>query len=421
MQNNSLYTHSVTLIEERCIGCTNCIKSCPTQAIRVRDKKAHIISDKCIDCGECIRVCPYHAKKAVSNQLLDYKHFKHLVALPSTALYVQFNNLSSTSQVASALLDIGFDSCYEIANGAELVSDATSKIIENMPKPVISSACPAIMRIISARYPELVNNVLPLVSPAQLTAKKAKEEISAKTGLHQDEIGCIFIAPCPAKITDIINPIGSAESFVDGAVAIKDLYASLVKALSNPINNQNSPIGKAGLRWASSGGESASIQGIDSYLSCDGIKNVLKVLSDLEDEKFTNLDFVELSACPAGCVGGVLTVENPYIARTKLLKLRKDMPEKTIEPLKSIPPEMLWDTHLSFNPVFELKGNLSEKFQQYKDIEEFLKTLPGLDCGGCGAPTCRSFAQDVVEKKADAKGCIINLKRDTQKILNTQK
>ncbi len=413
MQPNTSYTHSVTLIEDRCTGCTNCVKRCPTQAIRVRDKKAYIIPDKCIDCGECIRACSYHAKKAVVKKLEDFSHFKHLVALPASSLYVQFNNLTSTAQVASALLDIGFDSCFEVAKAAELVSDATEKLMESMPKPVISSACPTVIRIIRARFPELVNNVLPLVAPMHLSAKYAKEEISKKTGLKKEEIGCIYITPCPAKATDVLNPIGSSESDLDGAIAIKDVYPALVKALSNPVNKVDTSIGKIGLRWASCGGEGASIKNIETYLSCDGIANVLNVLSDLEDEKFTNLDFVELSACPAGCVGGVLTVENPYIARTKLLKLRKDLPETTSNHLQSIPPEMLWDINLAYDPVFELKGNFAEKFKKYKQIEEILEQLPGLDCGGCGAPTCKCFAQDIVENKADIKNCIINSRKIT--------
>ncbi len=414
MHETISYTHSVSLIESLCTGCTNCIKRCPTQAIRVRDKKAHIIKDKCIDCGECIRACPQHAKKAVSKQLSDYSHFKHLVALPAAALYVQFNNLTSTSQVVSALLDIGFDSCFEVAKAAEIVSDATEKLIESMPKPVISSACPTVIRIIRARFPELVHNVLPLVAPMHVSARLAKEEISKKTGLAMEDIGCIYITPCPAKVTDIINPIGSSKSYVDGAVAIKDVYPAMVKALTNPIHNADTQIGKIGLRWASNGGESASIANIENYLSCDGISNVLNVLSDLEDEKFPNLDFVELSACPAGCLGGVLTVENPYIARTKLLKLRKNLPETSSMPLNTIPPEMLWDINLSYQPVFELKGNLSEKFQRYKLMEELLESLPGLDCGACGAPTCRSFAQDVIENKSVISGCIINMRRNNQ-------
>ena len=60
---NKFY-HSVRLNPDLCKGCINCIKRCPTEAIRVRNKKALINSKFCIDCGECIRVCPHHAKYA---------------------------------------------------------------------------------------------------------------------------------------------------------------------------------------------------------------------------------------------------------------------------------------------------------------------------------------------------------------------
>jgi dissimilatory sulfite reductase (desulfoviridin) alpha/beta subunit len=55
---------SVRLKEDLCMGCINCIKRCPTQAIRVRNGKAVITKEFCIDCGECIRICPHHAKEA---------------------------------------------------------------------------------------------------------------------------------------------------------------------------------------------------------------------------------------------------------------------------------------------------------------------------------------------------------------------
>ena len=84
------YFHSVTLDESKCRGCTNCIKRCPTEAIRVRDGKAKIIKVRCIDCGECIRVCPYHAKRAVTDSFDELEKYKYNVALPAPALYGQF-------------------------------------------------------------------------------------------------------------------------------------------------------------------------------------------------------------------------------------------------------------------------------------------------------------------------------------------
>ncbi|MEG2082451.1 MAG: [Fe-Fe] hydrogenase large subunit C-terminal domain-containing protein, partial [Oscillospiraceae bacterium] len=208
------YTHSVTLDAELCKGCINCIKRCPTEAIRVRGGKAFILSERCIDCGECIRICPHRAKKAICPQLSDYTGFKHLVALPAPSLYAQFNNVQEVEQVLAGLGGLGFDSFFEVAKAAELISDATRKIMEKMPKPVLSSACPAVVRLIKVRFPQLISHVLPFVSPMELAARLAKVEIMATTGLKEEEIGCIFITPCPAKITAINTPIGSKKSSV---------------------------------------------------------------------------------------------------------------------------------------------------------------------------------------------------------------
>lgn len=410
------YTHSVTLDKELCQGCINCIKRCPTEAIRVRDGKARILKERCIDCGECIRVCPHHAKKAVYNVLSDYSHFKHLVALPAPSLYAQFNNLTDSRPVLAGLLEIGFDSFFEVARAAELVSDATKKIINNMPKPIISSACPAVVKLIKVRFPQLVDNVLPIVSPMELAARLAKAELTEKLGLKEEDIGCIFITPCPAKITAINSPIGSKKSSVDGAVAMKDIYPLLLSAMKEPNKTVDITAGAVGIGWASGGGESSGLSIVENYLACDGIENVIRVLNDLEDEKFTNIDFVELNACPGGCVGGVLAVENPFIAKTKLKKIKKLLPSSLNELGNNIPTEMLWDSELEYSPVFELKGNRIERFQKISEMEQLLETLPGLDCGFCGAPTCHCFADDVIRGYAKKEDCVVIMRRQLDKI-----
>ena len=167
------FIHSVTLDRDKCKGCINCIKRCPTEAIRVREGKASIIAERCIDCAECIRICPHHAKKALCDPLEVLEDYEYTIALPPPSFYGQFNNLEEPDLVLAALRDLGFDDVFEVARAAELVSEATRRLMQegNMPRPVISSACPAVARLIRVRYPDLIDHVLPLVAPVELAAR----------------------------------------------------------------------------------------------------------------------------------------------------------------------------------------------------------------------------------------------------------
>jgi len=413
------FFHSVTLDEDKCMGCTNCIKRCPTEAIRVRNKKATIITERCIDCGECIRVCPHHAKKAIYDSLDILKNYKYTIALPAPALYGQFNNLEDVDIILNALLDLGFDSVYEVAKAAEIVSDATRKYMaqENILRPVISSACPAVTRLIRVRFPNLIEHILPLNAPVEIAARLAKKEASIRTGLPLEEIGAIFISPCPAKVTSSKMPLGTTKSEVSAVVAISDVYPRLVKAMkTNTERTISAESGKIGVAWASSSGEASALLN-DNYLAADGIENVIRVLEDLEDEKFENVDFIELNACSGGCVGGVLTVENPYIARTKLKRLRKYLPV-SLNHICSISDEIKWDTPIEYAPVMKLDENFEIAMDKMAELERIEATLPGLDCGSCGSPSCRALAEDVVRGLASPDECIYKFRENISSLVD---
>ena len=147
--------HSVTLQSDLCKGCTHCIKRCPTEAIRVRNGKAVIRSERCIDCGECIRQCPYQAKRAIYDKLEKFKDYKYKIALPAPALYGQFDKVEDIDYIISGLYRCGFDAVFEVARAAELVSEYTRQYMhrKDLPKPIISSACPVVVRLISVRFP----------------------------------------------------------------------------------------------------------------------------------------------------------------------------------------------------------------------------------------------------------------------------
>ena len=121
-------------------------------------------------------------------------------------------------------------------------------------------------------------------------------------------------------------PLGTKKSNIDAVIAIKDVYPKLLSYMKDlDTLDELANSGRIGIGWGSSGGE-ASAMFNERYLAADGIENCIRVLEDLEDDKFGDLDFVELDACPGGCVGGVLTVENPYIAKVKLKQLRRFFP-----------------------------------------------------------------------------------------------
>ena len=415
------FFHSVTLDKDKCLGCTNCIKRCPTEAIRVREGKAQIISERCIDCGECIRVCPHHAKKARYDHLSVLEGWKYKIAIPAPALFGQFNNLDDIDIVLTGLKQMGFDDVYEVSRGAELVSDATRKLMADgrLPKPVISSACPAVVRLIRVRFPDLCDHVLNLNAPMEVSAMMAKRAASERTGIPIVEIGAFFITPCPAKVTDIKMPIGTEGSWCDGAIAISEVFPLLSHRMDKLETVE--PIGQSGLigvSWAGSGGESAALLN-EKYLAADGIENVIRVLEELEDERIRELDFVELNACSGGCVGGVLCVENGYVAKARLQRLRKYLPVSQNHLDGGVPRDMEWTEPLEFAPVLKLSQNLEEAMQMMEEIDVICEGLPGLDCGSCGAPSCRALAEDVVRGAARTSDCVFVMREQVKNVADT--
>lgn len=415
------YFHSVRLDKDKCRGCTNCIKRCPTQAIRVRNGKARIVKERCIDCGECIRVCPHHAKYAERDTLEQINSFKYKIALPAPALYGQFKHLDDVNIVLNSLPALGFDSVFEVSKAAELISEATRIYLENSncKKPVISSACPAVVRLIRVCFPSLLDNILPFIAPVELAGKLARERAVQRTGLSPEEIGVFFISPCPAKITAIKQPSGMEKSNVDGTVAVNDIYPLLLKAMekSDEYNELKAlhESGVIGIGWATSGGEASGTLS-DNALSADGIENCMKILEEVERGNLNCIDFIELNACLGGCVGGSLTAANPFIAKTRLKKLKKYSPVSCNHlPEKSIPKEIRYSKKIEpCDDVIKLADNLQEALERMSRMEELLKIFPGLDCGTCGAPTCRAHAEDVVKGYTTEHDCVFRAREELQ-------
>ena len=221
--------HSVRLDKGLCRGCTNCLMHCPTEAIRVHDGRAHIIDERCIDCGECIRICDYHAKVAETDPLSAINFFQYSIALPAPSLYAQFRNLKDAGYVLWALKQLGFDDVFEVARGADIVSRAIREKLRDpsLPRPLISSACPAVVRTIQVRFPDLIDHIVDIRQPMEVAADIARTEFCRKHECAPEDVGVFFITPCPAKMTAIRSPIGQKKSCVDGAISMTEIFGRL--------------------------------------------------------------------------------------------------------------------------------------------------------------------------------------------------
>ncbi len=407
------YEHSVLLDESKCTGCTTCLRHCPTEAIRIRNGHAVIDAERCIDCGACIRYCPHQAKRAVCSKISDMERFKWKIALPAPTLYGQFDGLDDVDYVLNGLIKIGFDDVYEVSKAAEIVSAYTRIYLktDGIMKPAISSACPVIMRLISLRFPSLADHVIHMLPPMEIAAKLARERaLKNHPELSPEDIGVCFISPCPAKASYVKGGFGDYKSQVDEVISISDVYFLLIdKMKKEETLEMLSESGRIGIGWARSGGEATAIFNED-YLAADGIDNVIRVLDQVENGNIPPLEFIELNACTGGCVGGVLTMQNPFIAKARLQTLRRYLPvSQNILPQGEnyISADYLFEDLPNYRPISRLGNSIAESMRMMADIQKLKATLPGIDCGACGAPTCRAFAEDVVKKTACPDDCRI--------------
>ncbi len=418
----AVYTHSVYVDPERCTGCTNCLRRCPVEAIRIRQEKAVINALKCIDCGECIRACKHNAKRASYDKLSDLDFSKHLIALPAPSLFGQFNHLDEAEYVINGLLEMGFKEVYEVARAAEYVTDLT-RIYLNSPKakkPAISSACPVIVRLIKLRFPTLCDQLVPILPPYELAGKLARERaLREHPELSPDDIKTVFISPCPAKVSWAKSIMDGQTVHVDYVTSMNDVYMELLKKMKRDEDcngNVVSEAGIVGMSWATTSGEAASLMN-EGYLAADGIDNVIKVLDDLESGTLSEINFVELNACSPGCVGGVLAPTNGFIARLRLQNLRKSS-GMVVKPndiadiekgdrLKGgvIPPEYIESDAFTYMP--EGAPNMLAMMLAMKKADALAEKLPKKDCGACGSPTCKAFALDVVNGDAQLSDCVL--------------
>ena len=322
--------------------------------------------------------------------------------------------------ILKALKLLGFDEIYEVLTGADIVSAATREYLKRpgIEKPVINSACPAVVRLIQIRFPNLVDHILPIISPVDCIAREAKQSAMKKTGLPEEQIGVFFLSPCAAKMTSYISPIGFEKSAIDGVISISDIFGETAPFITKISDAEDVTKATAtGLSWAVSGGETESLN-IEKSISVSGIQNVIQVLEEVEDEKIDDVDFVECLACTGGCVGGALTVENPFVASARIGQLAKNYDVAYVEKTQPGLSDLTFEKDVDFIPVMNLGKTMKEAMEIMHKTEEIYATMPRLDCGSCGAPSCNALSEDIARGFAKESDCIFKFKEKLNYLIN---
>lgn len=404
-----------------------CMRTCPAGAIRVRGGKAQILEDLCIGCGECIKVCPQGAITPLTNSFSDFSRFKYTIAIPSPSFYGQFHHDIEPAVILEALKLVGFDDTQDVASACEAVTIAIQEFLSEYrgPFPLIGSFCPAVVRLVQLKYPDLAELLIPIDSPMEIAAREAKQRLAQQQGLKEEEIGALYITPCPAKMTAIFESPRKEKSYLDGVISIADLYNPLLSAITAMRREEIRSIQKGwecgiGLGWAILGGQTQALRA-EYSLAVGGMPDVIKIFEDIESGKLRDLQYVECHSCLQGCVSGSLTVENPYVARSKIIRLMEKYGREFSHQLDQI-KELYKKGYFQLSaelPVMSpkpLESDIGKAIARMREKERILQSFPQINCGACGAPNCRALAEDVVLGRAEVRDCVFMFQEELRRL-----
>lgn len=419
MTVNGEFCHSLTVDPEVCRGCARCIRQCPTSALRIRGGKAAIRKNWCVDCAECLKACPVRAIYVEQDDFGRIFDYGCRVALVPAVFIGQFPATDSEEDIYGALYALGFTHICPVEITAGLIREEMSaRIAGSGVKPLISPFCPAIVRLIQTRFPDLVDNIMNIRTPMEMTAMLYRKLLLDKGYLYED-IGIFYVTPCAAKAA--IRDCVGREDFIDGVLNLDSLYNRVCHILRNTTDTHNlervrekgyvPSVSAADMGWSLTSGEAEGFPG--RCFAVDEIHNVIEFIERLETTGgMHDIDFLELRACNQSCAGGSLTPNNRFLTVESIRGRALSHPCPT-QPYEGINAENLryLKTNMLSAPLYPMtklvySGSIEEVLQKMDAAKNIHKMLPGIDCGACGSPTCKSLAQDIVSAEAAMTNCI---------------
>lgn len=417
MKPYEAFHHSLTVDTDLCVGCAHCIRNCPTKALRIRGGKASLRKDWCIDCGECLRACPVGAIYVEQDDFDRIFDFDCRAVLFSAPLLGQFAENYTEADVLAALHALGFTHAFPVEMSVPIIrSRMAARIAAKQHKPLISPLCPAVVRLIQTKFPDLTEHVMNLRTPVEATAMLVRRRLLGE-GYAPERIGLFYVTPCAAKAATGKED-RDGRRLVDGMLNLDSLYNRLCRLLSGKkpdappagVEELLPRVARDDLGWTLSGAEATAFAG--RCLAVDGIGEVKEFLEHAETTGVLHeVDFLELRACSRGCLGGSLTAANRFVSEERLRRRLGEHPAGEQPDLLDDEERRFMDDRMEvcgIPPMTKLlfRGDIHEVLRSLDQAQRIRLTLPGLDCGACGSPTCESLSHDIVRGEAQPADCI---------------
>jgi Fe-S-cluster-containing hydrogenase component 2 len=412
--------------EERCTGCAECLRVCPTKAIRIRNQKSVRFVDQCIGCAACLRVCRASAVSSTTRMPEDIGRDHVAIALVSPVLYAQFQRIMPGG-VLMALRQMGFHHAVDMSFFFEMFQYAAAEFIRRnrttreAPWPLISPACPVVVRLIAFQFPSLLPHILPVLRPVGLMAREVKERLIPEYESQKKDVVLYYINPCPTKSKSPLSLDPHRYRHREVAIGINDIYPALKPQVEKILTSDKMPFSWTRFEFetcstadaafaAISGGEIARIE-IENSLAVHGLKETVDYLNKIEMGLLRDIEYIEFRTCREACLGGALAVVDKYIAKRHVQKM-----VATFGMGRRLPQDALLRQYDQGKFKIDKGAEVLRQFfssckpslslADAKRIERLVAALGSHDCGACGAPDCRTFAEDVIRGQAKLKECI---------------
>ena len=398
----------IRLVDSHCHDCLRCVRACPTNAMTYLHNEPRIEANDCILCGRCYAACPHDAKsqKSEFKQVLAWlKNGEEVILSAAPSFAVIWENIGALKNL---LIRRGFKDVEETAQGAAMVSRAYIKLMEeNTMKNIITTCCPAINTLIEKEYPDLIDQMAPVVSPMIAHGRMIKKN-------HPDA-RVVFLSPCIAKYKEIED--ARFAGAIDACVSMQEIVQWVKDDLKEEEQSEWSEFeGSISRVYPTAGGVIRTLPDNDNYefLPVDGIERVRVMLESIRSGELEGC-LLEVNSCRGACLAGPLLshfTHAEFAGQRRINKVARDLPRVTDGELP-VDMKAVWKDDSSHHPKHS-----EEEIR--KQMIAMGKTSPMKihDCGACGYETCRLKAIAVLDGKADPKVCLPEALEAAQSLSN---